>query len=330
MAFYRLTALWAVSEAFLGGILHGLHLPVTGIFLGSFAVICLAALYRSTSKPNDLLKATLLVILVKASLSPQSPVAAYFAVGFQGIAAFLIFSSPISHWLQCILLGLIALVESAIQRILILLLLFGNNLVDAFDGFIHSFVKNFGLEAFSYTYLLAGIYVVIHILVGIWAGLLAYRLPEMVKKNDETSLIQTEFVSFQLENTTPEKKKSKGSFLWVIWAFLTLLLVWNLYFKNQIALPESKILLLLLRSVTIVLVWIFVANPILRLVFEKWVGKQKNRFQSELHDVLHLMPEIKRILKFGVMKAKTASGFSKFPRFVGIVFSLILAQNEVK
>ena len=32
---HRLIAVWALAEGFLGGILHGLHLPVTGLVVGS-------------------------------------------------------------------------------------------------------------------------------------------------------------------------------------------------------------------------------------------------------------------------------------------------------
>ena len=38
----RLTALWALSEAGLGGILHALQSPFTGLFVGGFAIILIS------------------------------------------------------------------------------------------------------------------------------------------------------------------------------------------------------------------------------------------------------------------------------------------------
>ena len=35
----RLTALWAFSEAALGGLLHALHIPFSGVVLGGFAIM---------------------------------------------------------------------------------------------------------------------------------------------------------------------------------------------------------------------------------------------------------------------------------------------------
>ena len=37
----RITALWAFSEAFMGGILHGLQIPFAGLVLGFVASVCI-------------------------------------------------------------------------------------------------------------------------------------------------------------------------------------------------------------------------------------------------------------------------------------------------
>ncbi|MEO5572384.1 MAG: hypothetical protein ABIT08_02485, partial [Bacteroidia bacterium] len=81
----RITALWAFSEALLGGILHALQVPFAGLVLSAFAVICISALAVSDYHRGKILKATLLVVIVKALLSPHTPVAAYFAVFLQGL-----------------------------------------------------------------------------------------------------------------------------------------------------------------------------------------------------------------------------------------------------
>ena len=39
--YYRLIALWVVCEALLGGIIHGFKLPVSGLIVGSSAVVCI-------------------------------------------------------------------------------------------------------------------------------------------------------------------------------------------------------------------------------------------------------------------------------------------------
>ena len=49
--FIRLTALWALIEAGLGGLLHAFHLPFTGIILGGFAVLIISLLAQHFEKP---------------------------------------------------------------------------------------------------------------------------------------------------------------------------------------------------------------------------------------------------------------------------------------
>src|SRR5687768_11240242 len=122
---HRLIAVWALAEGFMGGILHGLHLPVTGLIIGSISVLCLALLSRVGYRRGDLLKATLLVLLVKAMLSPHSPPTAYFAVLSQGLLAELLFGFRKNYRLNCYLLAILSQLQSAIQHILIVIIVFG-------------------------------------------------------------------------------------------------------------------------------------------------------------------------------------------------------------
>ena len=103
----RITALWAFSEAFLGGLLHGFHVPFTGLVLSSFAAVCIASLTINDYAKGKILKATLLVIIVKAILSPHTPPTAYFAVFLQGFFGELIFSSRLPFKISALLTGII-------------------------------------------------------------------------------------------------------------------------------------------------------------------------------------------------------------------------------
>ena len=106
----RITALWAFSEALLGGILHGLHIPFTGLILSAFASICMAALTLNDHSRGKILKATILVIIIKAILSPHTPPTAYFAVFIQGLFGELIFSAGIPYVASCMLNSIFALI----------------------------------------------------------------------------------------------------------------------------------------------------------------------------------------------------------------------------
>ena len=74
----RLTTLWAFSEAALGGLLHGLKVPMRGIFVGGSASVLISLISFFSNRKGTVLKSTLLVIIVKGIVSPHSPLTAYF------------------------------------------------------------------------------------------------------------------------------------------------------------------------------------------------------------------------------------------------------------
>mgnify|MGYP000349605185 FL=1 len=121
--YYRLIALWVLCEAMLGGIIHGLKLPVSGLFVGGAAVIIISLMAYYTPQKGSILKATIIVAIFKMMLSPQSPPPAYFAVFFQGLLAELVFFNRKFFTLSCFLLAVLSMVESAIQRILVLMII---------------------------------------------------------------------------------------------------------------------------------------------------------------------------------------------------------------
>ncbi|HKR07329.1 MAG TPA: hypothetical protein VJY62_22030, partial [Bacteroidia bacterium] len=181
----RITALWAFSEALLGGILHGLQIPFTGLILSAFAVVCMAALASSDQHRGKILKATLLVIIVKALLSPHTPVAAYLAVFLQGLFGELIFMIGIPYFIACLSLGIFALLQSAFQKLIILTIIFGVDFWKAMDEFLNSVTKQFGFENVSYSFYIVVIFVLLHFVAGIFTGIFAGKLPRTLKNSEK-------------------------------------------------------------------------------------------------------------------------------------------------
>src|SRR5690242_9479139 len=113
--YYRLIALWVICEALLGGIIHGLKLPVSGLIVGSSAVICISLIGFYNSSRGAIIKATVVVGIFKMMLSPQSPFAAYVAVFFQGMLGEILFRGKNNFRLRCFVFAIISLIESGIQ-----------------------------------------------------------------------------------------------------------------------------------------------------------------------------------------------------------------------
>lgn len=61
----RLTALWALAESGLGGYMHAMKIPFTGIVLGGTAIVVISLIaWFSTTPFKSIIRATLLVLLV--------------------------------------------------------------------------------------------------------------------------------------------------------------------------------------------------------------------------------------------------------------------------
>ena len=127
--YYRLIALWVLCEAVLGGMMHAVKIPFTGIVVSSAAVICISLIAYYVPVKGAILKATIIVAIFKLMLSPHTPPTAYVAVFFQGLMGQILFFNLRFFRLSCILLAVLALVESPIQRIIVVTVLYGDNLI---------------------------------------------------------------------------------------------------------------------------------------------------------------------------------------------------------
>lgn len=327
----RLTALWALSESGLGGIMHALKIPFTGFFLGGFAVIMIGLIaHYSHSNLRQMLQATLLVVLVKAAVSPHSPFPAYIAVGFQGLCGALLFGAfahiPKGFNIAAILFGLLALLESAVQKFLMTTLLFGKSVWEALDAFFLGIVKDLHLPAdFSFSYWLILTYTAGYAVWGIVLGFWITRLPAQVEARAEQ-------IGKQLHEVTPvaelspqgtEKKKRKK---W--WGVLfVLLFIGGVFITGGAAEGSAKALYVIIRTVAVLLLFFYVVNPLLRWTLAKWSGRNKTAVQ-ELVDQL---PELRGLVRPAYrLAAAEHKGIRKYQSFVLTLIVLSLKDTQQK
>ncbi|WHF52894.1 hypothetical protein QGN23_06335 [Chryseobacterium gotjawalense] len=80
----RLTALWALNECGLGGVMHAFKLPFIGILVDGILVLIITLIALSANKMGSiLLKALTIVLMIKVGVRPYTPLLAYFAISFQ-------------------------------------------------------------------------------------------------------------------------------------------------------------------------------------------------------------------------------------------------------
>ncbi len=295
LIYYRLIALWVLSEAMLGGIIHGFKIPVSGLVVGSAAVICICLIAWYAPARGAILKATVIVAIFKMMLSPQAPPTAYIAVFFQGLLGELLLRNKKYFRLSCLVFAVLALLESGLQRIAVLTIIYGNDLWKVINDFINGLTKQ---KAANYSLLIGGGYVLLHVTAGIvagwWASLLPGRISQWSKEKKYRLPVPERAGSMVPPNSPKKQRWKKGVFM--AWILLLGLYIQSYYQIGTPLLPAHISLKILLRSFIIVLGWYFIIGPLLKKILQQWLQQKQTQAQAEVKQVLELLPATKQLV----------------------------------
>ena len=291
----RLTALWALVESGLGGILHAFHLPVTGVVVGGTAVVLITLIAHFADHPRRILRATLLVLIVKALVSPHSPLGAYVAVAFQGVIGWAIYSLLRPSLVTTSLFAVVALLESALQKVLMLTLFFGAPLWQAVDQWGNWVQQQFFAASLvdSLATVLLVAYIALHILAGLLIGWIAYRLPAEIAR-EQAQLSQMNFFEFS-DRPTLSRKRRSGRRWWLIVGLLLTGVVLYLLTLSDADSPLSLAGFYLLRTVLVLGVWYVWLAPTLTRLVRRWLLRRQGQYGHQVDTLLAWLPVFKRM-----------------------------------
>lgn len=293
----RLTALWALSESMLGGLLHAARIPFRGMIISSIAVIIICLIAHFSKSKGNILKAAILVLAIKAGVSPHTPVAAYGAVFLQGLLGEFFFFYKKFFALSSIALGIVVGILTGLQKIITLTLIFGATLWDAINQLVNYVIKEFFLSltdfsSLNFSFFLVAIYVSIHILFGFITGLFASRLPAKINSERSKELILTELSPLNSDLGEPSKPKKRRHWwkrpVYLLIFFISIgLLVLSYVNPASINLSKNSLLIMIVRAILIMLIWFSFLSPILTKLIKKLLHKSKNEYSSEITQIIN-------------------------------------------
>lgn len=324
IAIERLTALWALNECGLGGFMHAFSSPFTGIIVGGISIllISLIAFYAKNTWVT-LLKALSIVLLVKLSVSPHSPITAYVAVSFQAFFGAIVFSLFTVRPFTILLLGGITFLESAVQKLLVLTVLYGQSLWQALDVYgLWVSDKLAFLPLTISSRLLMLLFVCFYFLSGIVVGFLIIRTISIIKLTDQSSL---DYVpkSIHIEERS-EKKSFLSKKILLFWGItLFIILIPILLFDTKYGGFEKGIYILA-RSFLILFMWYLIVGPLLVKGLNKILTKSKSRYQSDIRNTLDLFPYLRDLIRQAWQDSKPHKGRNRMQHFLAksIVYSI--------
>ena len=316
----RLTAFWAFSEAGFGGVLHITRLPFKGIFIAGAATLFISLIANFSKLKGEILKSALLVIVIKFLVSPHTPITAAVAVFAQGLVGELFFFSKKMKKILVPAFAMFIQFITAVQKIIIVTVLFGENFWITLDDFSNSLLNKFiSVERIEFSILVVGAYLIIHVLAGLFLGFFILKLLKRIEEDDTKINNQpidkvAEVLSF--ENSSERKRWFQKPTGVIISMFFVALLTFSFFVPEWYDSKLMEIVIMIVRALIIVLLWVFLVSPLLRKIFSKLISKQKARHLVEIDRILQFFPQMKQIVSFSWRNSKGSGGIKRLENFL--------------
>lgn len=271
---------------------------------------------------------TLIVIAVKFIVSPHSPVTAHFAVLIQGIAGYVIYSLFGCSKFSTALHGSFALVYSAFQKLITATILFGMDFWRSFDHFISSTILPlFSIresESSSALLLIVILYLLIYLIVGIFTGLFASSVPHLVEGKKEEVLGKFRLLKSTKDPDKFDSRKLKTRLI----LFLVLIIAAALTYAIPLLSKESTqwIIMLLIRTVAILIVWLYILSPLLKYLLRSRVLLLVRR--EEIENVISRFGKIKSYTLFSLRYSLQNKVYLRIQTFILTLIILVLYEGE--
>ena len=311
----KLTALWALNESGLGGFLHVFNTPFTGLIVGGISILLISLIaYYAENKWQSILKALVIVLIIKMAVSPYSPFGAYVAVSFQAVFGAFLFSKFSWKGATIIVLGMVTFLESALQKLLILTIVYGTELWEAINIYGTWVQKkmNFISETSTSTALII-IYLFVYGLCGLLAGFFIKSIIEIIANQKEADF------SLDATSISTEAKKGnvsvKSKVIWV-WLITVAIIVLAFSFFGGTLFGWQKAIYILLRSFLILMLWYLVLGPFLLKMVRKYLNKKESQYKEDITNAMDLFPYFRQILSYTWQDTKHLKGYARFKYFM--------------
>lgn len=326
----RLTALWALSECGLGGFMHALNSPFTGIIVGGISILLISLIAtHAVNIRKSLMKALVIVLLVKLSVSPHSPITAYVAVSFQALLGIGLFSLLSVNRFTIVLLGMLTFLESSLQKLLVLTIIYGQSLWEALDIYtqwISSKISFISLKISASHLIMA--YVSFYLIAGIVFGLFIIRTMRLMQSVEISKLNKIKLKDKNVISRRSYRSKTKLFFFWSL--TLIIILIPLLVFRKNTGGWETGIYLIS-RSFLIIGIWYIIIGPFLMKGLNKLLSNRKSKYTLEIEKTLKLLPYLDRIIGYAWQDCHSYKGLNRIQHFIAksIVFSVYFNSSEL-
>lgn len=268
------------------------------------------------------------MIAVKFIVSPHSPVTAHFAVLIQGLAGYVIYTLFGCSKFSTALHGSFALVYSAFQKLITATILLGMDFWRSFDIFLSSTILPlFSIresESSSSLLLIVILYLLIYLIFGISAGLFASSVPHLVEVKKVEVLGKFRMLNSLKDPDKFDSRKIKPGLI----LFLVLIFAAVLTYAIPLLSKESThwVVMLLIRTVAILIVWLYILSPLLKYLMRSRVLLMVGR--EEIENVISGFGKIKSYTLFSLRYSLKKKVYLRVQTFILTLIILVLYEGE--
>lgn len=311
----KLTALWALNESGLGGFLHVFNSPFTGFIVGGISILLISLIaFYAENKWQAILKALVIVLIIKMAVSPYSPFAAYIAVSFQAVFGAFLFANFSWKGATLMVLGLVTFLESAFQKLIVLTIVYGENLWEAIDiyGYWVQDEMNF-ISQTSPTHVLIGIYLVVYGIGGILAGFFIRNILKIISEEKE----HTFHLELEVQSTLTKKKRKlfRTKIIWV-WLITVAVIVLAFTVFGGPLFGWEKAIYIVLRSFLILMLWYLLIGPLLLKLIRNYLNRKESEYKRDISNAMDLFPYFREIIFYTWKETKHLKGYERFQFFM--------------
>lgn len=325
-AIQRLTALWAFTESGLGGIMHAFQMPFTGLVVGGMAVIIISMIAEiGANRYKQILTSAFVVLIVKGIVSPYTPFTAYIAVSFQAFLGYALFNLCRVNFLSILLLCVIAMIESALQKLLVLTLFFGTSLWKASDKMMTFIAGQFGITSTNGSFWIISIYLLLYLVAGFFIAWFAYRILRSYNNDIVVNHLETITISNYSEKAKKRKNLKK---IWLLFFTMICLSVFLYYFSSDTKQGWVEVGKTITWTLSAILIWFMLLGPLVSGVIKKILHKKESKYSAEILSILSFLPVLKILSGIVWRQSKTYKGFKRWTFFISSLINVTLTYSE--
>lgn len=326
----RLTALWAFTESGLGGIMHALQVPFTGLVVGGMAVIIISLIAEISSHHlKQVLKSALIVLIVKAMVSPHTPFPAYIAVSFQALLGYGIFRLLPINFFSILVLSTIAMLESAIQKLIILTLFFGKSFWKVMDEMVAYIAKQFGISASNGSLWIVATYLAIYLIGGMIIAWIAYKtIKGLFADKSILAVDSTKTINEEIYKGNTDKRKTLYQKLWAMILMLVVLSVVLFIFAADTRQGWLAVVKTFSWTLSAILIWFMLISPLFTRLIQKLLQKKESRYSDEVLKTLSFLPMLRQLTGLAWQKSREYSGLARWQFFLSALVHWSLTCSD--